>query len=303
MGYFDVRVNHQQRSQGDNLVNILYTVEPGPRRRVEHVGFTGNHYFDSATLKGLLNVHAADTLDRHGAYSQALVSADVTALQAVYQNNGFSKVKVTAETSTPETLAVDQGPPRGGGVPQEHTAPLAVTYRIDEGQQLRVGSVTIEGNDHIKADALTPLLNSIPGQLLSPQNLAGDRNALLTVYLSKGFDQVAVDIRQRVEQADAGKIDVVFRITEGEQIFVRNVLLTGLQYTRPATVARAITLHPGDPLNQTALMETQRNLYEYALFNEVNTAIENPTGERAFEDNPSAGGGGQALDIHLRLRL
>ena len=41
---------------------------------------------------------------------------------------------------------------------------------------------------------------------------------------------------------------------------------------------RAITLHPGDPLNQTALAETQRNLYEFALFNEVNTAIQNPGG-------------------------
>ena len=46
-------------------------------------------------------------LDRHGAYSQALVSADVSALQAVYQNNGFSKVKITPETSTPETVAAD----------------------------------------------------------------------------------------------------------------------------------------------------------------------------------------------------
>ena len=46
-----------------------------------------------------MTVHAADHLDRHGAYSQALVTADVNALQAVYQNNGFSKVKVTPETN------------------------------------------------------------------------------------------------------------------------------------------------------------------------------------------------------------
>ena len=41
---------------------------------------------------------------------------------------------------------------------------------------------------------------------------------------------------------------------------------------------RAITLHSGDPLNQTALLDTQRNLYELALFNEVNAAVENPNG-------------------------
>ena len=83
---------------------------------------------------------------------------------------------------------------------------------------------------------------------------------------------------QQIERADPSKVDVVFHITEGQQIFVRKVLLTGLHYTRPETVAKAITLHPGDPLNQTALMETQRNLYDFALFNEIDTAIENPTG-------------------------
>ena len=79
----------------------------GLRRRVEKVSITGNHYFDTATLMDLLSVHAADVLDRHGVYSQALVSADVSALEAVYQNNGFSEVKVTPETSTPETVVAD----------------------------------------------------------------------------------------------------------------------------------------------------------------------------------------------------
>jgi len=48
-------------------------------------------------------------------------------------------------------------------------------------------------------------------------------------------------------------------------------------------VARAITLHPGDPLDETALVDTQRNLYEFALFNEVDTAIENPSGGETYK--------------------
>ena len=126
-------------------------------------------------------------------------------------------------------------------------------------------------------------MNTVAGQLLSPRNLGGDRDALLIDYLSRGYDQVRVEVAQQTEPADPSKVDVVFNITEGRQIFVRNVLLTGLHYTRPATVAKAITLHPGDPLNDTALMETQRNLYDFALFNEIDTAIENPTGGEAYK--------------------
>ena len=286
LGFFDVKVDHAIESSSAEKVEILYKVRLGPRRRIERVSVAGNHYFNSATLLDLLSVRSANALDRHGAYSQALVSADIGALQGVYQNNGFSKVKVTAETSTPETSAADMG--SAASHLQEtnlatRTAPLAVIYRIEEGEQLRVGTVKLEGNEQVDAKELTPLLNTAGGQLLSPQNLAGDRDALLTSYMSRGFRKVQVDVVQDTESADPSKVDVVFHITEGQQTFVRNVLLTGLHFTRPATVARAITLHAGDPLNETALLDTQRNLYEFALFNEVDTAVENPTGGAAYK--------------------
>ena len=86
------------------------------------------------------------------------------------------------------------------------------------------------------------------------------------------------NVTQQPEPADPGKVYVIFQINEGPQTFVRNVLLTGLEYTRPQTVARAITVHAGDPLNQDALAATQSNLYTFGLFNEVNTTVVNPTG-------------------------
>jgi outer membrane protein assembly complex protein YaeT len=274
-GYFDVKVDHEQQSPDAEQVVIVYKVELGPRRRVQKVSVAGNRYFDAATLEALLSVHPADTLDRHGAYSQALVSTDIGAIQAVYQNNGFSKVRIVPETS--KTAAENKAGNSG------KTVPLIVVYRIEEGEQMRVGSVRLEGTEHVDANKLTPLLNTAAGQLLSPQNLAGDRDALLTDYMSRGFDKVQVDVTQQIEPADASKVDVVFHITEGEQVFVRKVLLTGLHSTRADTVARAITLHPGDPLNQTALAETQRNLYEFALFNEIDTAVENPSGGETYK--------------------
>jgi outer membrane protein insertion porin family len=290
-GYFDVKVDHEVQSTNPERVTILYKVRLGPRRRLDRVSVAGNHYFDSATLLELLNAHAANAIDRHGAYSQALVSADVSALEAVYQNNGFSRVKVIPETSTPETGEADPSAPpanapgtgtalsRAGA--KARTDPLRLVYRIAEGVQQRVGTVRIEGTEDANAKRLSLLMNTTPGQLVSPQNLAGDRDALLTDYMSHGYLKVAIDVAEQPDPADANKLDVVFHIAEGQQTIVRNVLLTGLHYTRPETVAKAITLHPGDPLDETALIDTQRNLYEFALFNEVDTAVENPSGSES----------------------
>ncbi len=273
LGYFDVKVEHKQQTPSSNEVVIVYTVTLGLRRRVTSVTVSGNKYFDSSTLKDLLSVHEADTLDRHGTYSQALVAGDVSALQAVYQNNGFSAVSIT-----PSVNAVDNDPGKQRYRSARTSAGLEIDYHIDEGEQQRVGSVVLQGNNNIDKAQLTALLNTSPGQLFSPLNLAGDRDALLTSYLNQGFEQVKVDVEQKPEPTDANLIDIAFHISEGEQTFVRGVHLTGLHYTRPDTVARAISLRPGDALSQAGLLDTQRNLYDFALFNEVNTAIENPNG-------------------------
>ncbi|HEU5350528.1 MAG TPA: POTRA domain-containing protein [Terracidiphilus sp.] len=268
LGYFDVKVDHRRESPRPDLVNIVFTVTEGSRRRVDRITVSGNHYFDTATLKDLLSVHAADTLDRHGTYSQALVAADVAAIKAVYQNNGFSHASVTPQVTTIANAKKSSRKSLG----------LAVDYQITEGVQQRVGKLTLDGNDHVPDQELQSLMNTASGQLLSPQYLAGDKDAILTKYLSMGFDHPNVQVEQQPEKSNPNLVDITFHVTEGKQLFVRKVLLTGLHYTRPSTVARAITLHPGDPLSQTALLETQRNLYDFALFNEVDASVENPNG-------------------------
>ena len=306
LGYFDVKVDHTQTggqtlpqqesanhpgeklttgSSGtagspDSQVTIVYNVVLGERRHVERVSVEGSHYFNPGTLEQLLSVHAANAFDRHGAYNQALVSADVAALQSVYQNNGFSKVKITPETGPPVKAESQRaiGTVIRAASDLDATAPLTLVYHVVEGPQQRVGSALIAGNQNVQTPILMGLMNTEPGQLFSPRNLSGDREALLTEYLSRGFDQARVDVDETSDPADASKVNVTFRVSEGQQTFVRDVLLTGLHYTRRATVDRAITLHAGDPLSASALDETQRNLYEFALFNEVNTAVENPNG-------------------------
>ena len=58
------------------------------------------------------------------------------------------------------------------------------------------------------------------------------------------------------------------------------MVVSGLHYTRPFVVDHELQVHPGDPLDMSAILESQRRLYDLALFNQVDTAIENPTGDQ-----------------------
>jgi len=44
-------------------------------------------------------------------------------------------------------------------------------------------------------------------------------------------------------------------------------------------VARQVKVHAGDPLDESALLDTQRRLYDLALFNEVVSTVQNPDGD------------------------
>jgi outer membrane protein assembly factor BamA len=88
-----------------------------------------------------------------------------------------------------------------------------------------------------------------------------------------------VEIRQAKVAEGSDKTDVALNVTEGQQVFVDRVLLSGVEKTKHRVVQQQILVHPEDPLDQTALLQTQRNLYNIALFNEVIAAVQNPQGD------------------------
>jgi outer membrane protein insertion porin family len=268
-GYFNVKVAHDRKVHTAERSDIIYTVDRGLRHRVASVTVAGNKYFDTDTIVSRLSVLKADIFQKNGLYSQALVTSDIGAITALYQSNGFSDVKVVPEVTDSDTTA--SGSPAKVGT-------IAVKYRIDEGVQQRVGKFEIAGNKQVSLQTLSAKLNTQAGQPYSAANVAGDRDEILGYYLDHGFGQAKVNVVQQVDPGNHALVEITMNIDEGDEIFVRQVLISGLEHTRPRTVDQLVTVHSGDPLNQTALLATQRALYNLALFNEVNTAVQNPDG-------------------------
>ncbi|HEX3435745.1 MAG TPA: POTRA domain-containing protein [Pseudacidobacterium sp.] len=273
--YFNAKVTHTRHQIDPEHSVITFNVSPGIKHRVDAVTISGNKYFDDDVIRQRLTVVPAGMINRHGLFSQALAQADANAITALYQNNGFGNVKVTPEVKDVDETAAGQS---------MKIAPLKINYRIEEGTQQRIGAYDIHGAEKVPLADLTPLLNTQSGQPYSSLNISADRDAILTYYLSHGFEKAQVELTQQPSPADPNLIDVAINITEGEQVFINRVLISGLHFTRPSTVEDRVLVHPGDPLNQTALLETQRKLYDLTLFNQVNTAVQNPRGNELRKD-------------------
>lgn len=269
-GYFDATVTHEPVHTGSDEVIVLYRVDRGPEHRVDSVRIRGEKYFDRETLDEHISVRPANFIERHGTYSQALVQSDVDNLTALYQGNGFSHVVVT-----PVIKDVDTKEPNG-----KTSAHIAVVYKIDEGTQQKIGSYTIHGMKKVPESTLKPSLNTEVGQPYSSLNVTGDRDLIQSYYVSHGYQNAQVTVEQHNDAKNPELVDVTMNVEEGQQVFVNKVLVSGLHYTRPAVVTPRVMVRPGEPLDQSALLDSQRKLYNLALFNEVETAVQNPSADQ-----------------------
>jgi outer membrane protein insertion porin family len=268
-GYFDVQDSVKLEGKASGHVTVEYTVETGRRHKVVAVNIKGNKYFDYSTIDDLLRVKKGDAYQRSGRYSAQLVEQDVSSIESLYRANGFSSVKASAAVKDTDEV-------NGKAL---KAAQIAVTFTIVEGPQQKFGDVELNGVDASREKEIRSLLSSQTGQPFSLITLSGDRDAVLSYYLSHGFDHARVEIAQNVQAEDKTRTDVALNVTEGQQVFVDKVLLSGINHTRPSVVNSQLLVHAGDPLDQAALLQTQRNLYNLALFSEVNAAVQNPSGD------------------------
>jgi outer membrane protein insertion porin family len=259
-GYFDASINLRKESDPEqNLVRVIYSIDPGRRHRVVKVDITGNKYFRDENLRTAMQVQAKNLLLPHGRYSEALLRSDVRDIENKYRANGFAQVKVDNHVED------DYGARNR----------IAVFLHITEGPQTLVGSLQIVGNTS-QLETSFPPLNTQPGQPFSDVNVAQDRDILLNYYFNNGFPHATFEASAKPD--DANRMDVVFQIHEGERSYVDNVLVSGREFTRPYIVNRELEIKPGDPLSQSSLLDTQQRLYNLGIFSQVDTAVQNPDG-------------------------
>ncbi|SEC39416.1 Beta-barrel assembly machine subunit BamA [Terriglobus roseus] len=279
-GYFDADVTPQVQGVPDTPTyaadgtplppsstlteTVTFHANQGKKYRVVAVNITGNKYFETDNIKERMQVVKADAYVRNGRFSPVLLSNDVDSITSLYRANGFNKVKITSKEVK--------------GATDKKIATITVNITIEEGVQQKFGEVTLTGEKPERADAMKALITAEKAQPFALANVSNDRDNILQAYLSKGFDQAKVEVKQTPHKDDPTITDITYLVTEGEQVAVDRVLISGRHHVREKLVNDQLLLKAGDPLDESALVEMQRRYYDLALFNEANVAVQNPEG-------------------------
>ena len=262
-GYFDAAVNFTNREDtAGQRTTVIFDVNLGKRHKLTDLAIEGNKYFDDRTIRERMRITPASLLVSHGLFSQSMLKGDASTIEALYKANGFGQVKITSE------------------VQDDHLGQaghMRVAIKIEEGPQTRVKSLKLDGNKSVSDDHLLELLSSTQGQPYSEFNVSTDRDAVLNYYFNRGFPDVRFEAFLE-PAAENALMNLRYQITEGEQVFVNRVLISGLNHTKPFIVDRELQIKSVQPLSQLGMLDSQRRLYDLGIFNQVDIAVQNPEG-------------------------
>ena len=207
LGYFsDVQVNVEHRADGAYLV---YTVAEKPR--VESIVIEGNSELDEDDITGAMSTKAGSVLN------ESLLAEDIQKIIDLYRKKGFYLAKVDSRFDA-----------------RQDGASAAVVLRIEEGAELYIKEVKIEGvskldEDDVKDQLLLTERNMISWVtgtgILKEELIERDSSAINAYYLDRGFMDITV-AAPKIDYHDDG-IVVTFPIHEGPQYALGEVGFTG----------------------------------------------------------------------------
>lgn len=187
--------------------------------------------------------------------SEDQVEASRQAMLELYQDRNFGGVEIT------QRVEVD-----------ERSGESRVVFTVNEGTKQVVRRIDFVGNDSVTARDLRRALKTKTHNLLSlfnksgrliPSQLQDDREAIRTLYQSRGFaDASATDVQVIPLQGDA--VELIFTVSEGIQYNVNTLAVSGVQVITPDELKAKLGMVDGSlytPEGLTGDLKTIRDFY------------------------------------------
>lgn len=266
--YLDVKVS-SQLDQKPEQINVLYKVDRGAKHRVVSVHFEGNRYFTDKQLQDHVMVTKGQFHFFRGKYSRDLLKKSVASLTALYKNEGFADVKVN-------------------GSVQDHDPEIDVTFGINEGEQDKVNSLRVVGDQQQPIElphSDNPVALS-PGKPYSQKLLQDDRNRIVAEYLNAGYLSAKFDSHVARAPSDPHLFDVTYLIHPGRQTHIGTIALLGADHTKPNFIHEITNqnVKEGAPLSQGKLLVSESDLYGLGVFDWVSIGpLKPPLGDQTEE--------------------
>jgi outer membrane protein assembly complex protein YaeT len=262
-GFRDAKADYARDEKTPGQLKISFHVTRGPHYTIETVRIMGNSAISTADLEKII------TAARDSEFVGAKLEAQRAAVQAEYRTRGFTGAKIEVNGAVLPSDASDSPERR-----------IEVTVAIDEGPRAIVRAVAFTGNTVFSESQLRDVADFpvLIGARYLASEVSDGRDLLAITYRNRGYAEVVV--KEQVVLADNGtQADVTYAITEGPQIIVERIIITGNDNTKPETILNELNIREGEPLGQAELTDSQTKLQRLGLFRRIRVETVDHPGE------------------------
>ena len=143
---------------------------------------------------------------------------------------------------------------------------VAVTFDIREGPPTIVsGFAIIADSTLLPRSRIRTFRYLRRGQPLDLNKVDSMRVAITNELWERGYADALIDTSSIVDPV-AHTARVQFNVVPNHLTRVGQIVISGTDEISPTTVQNSLTFRPGDPYRRSAVLESQRNLYESNLF-------------------------------------
>jgi outer membrane protein insertion porin family len=260
-GRYDVSVTPEIIEQPNNRVDLIFTIKEGSKTGISSIEFVGNTTYSSYRLKDVIKTRESNLLSFLGGndvYDPDRIEADRDLIRRYYLKHGFADVQVVAALT-------EYDPARKG---------FLVTYKIEEGQQYRVASVTYQSSiAALDGNVLARFSRVSIGSLYNAEALEKSVEEMQIEAARRGFAFAVVKPRGD-RNFESHTVSIVFGIDEGPRTYVERINVRGNTRTRDYVIRREFDISEGDAYNRALVDRAERRLKNLDFFKTVKIVTE-----------------------------
>ena len=241
---------------GDSLPDKETADKKQTHYRIHQLHFNGNVHFNQNRLIKLFG------WDKEKAYARAEIIEGFERIVDAYREAGF----VFAETS-PDLAVISKN------TETYNETDIAVTVTIVERKRVRIGKVTLAGNEHFSETEIRDQLNLRHGKLFTTVNLEQGLERVQTLYSEYGYPKIEIVPENFQFSAETGTVDFHLNIREGAQVQIGEVKVSGLKKTKTEVVLREIPVKPNQRFDQRDVDASYRRLRNLGYFYQINPNV------------------------------
>lgn len=265
--YHNIQINYTVIEQDNNQADIEIIVEEGRKIKIKGITFQGNQTFSDKALKKIISTSEKgffSWLTSSGEFNREDLSQDAARLRGYYQINGFIHAKV------------------GDPVVDFEDKWIYITFKIEEGERFKVGTVDMDGDMIFPRTRLMPALQISNQPFFNREIVRQDILMLTDLHANVGFAYAEISPLTK-EDPENLLVDITYTVKKGNKVYFENINILGNTRTRDKVIRRELRMVEQELYSGSRLKRSVRNLNRLDFFEDVK--VDTPTGSAADKMN------------------